>query len=206
MAGALTRDLLPGDLMARARARDLQTRLVGYLHPLLDVGGPRLGQDERLAHRREAVRRLAQQQRERATFDLEVVAVGDLLGHRLVVARLRLQRVHDGRGADLEVALGLRELLVDRGLLRLGQRHVVLREQHVEVGLRHAKREVLRGAGEHHLGLQHRVPRLVHGDPVLHAKDRLRQCDGVGLGGVAHLAGAAVEVVAEDRGAARKHR
>jgi hypothetical protein len=153
--------------------------------------------------RHEAVGHLAEEHLQRAALHLEVVAVEDLLGDRLVVARLRFQGVDDGGGADLEIALRLGELLVDRGLLRFGQRHVVLREQHVEIRLRGAQPQVLLREREHRLRLQHRGAGLVDGDPVLHAEDRLRERDREGVGGVVAVGRAvALGIVAEDRGAA----
>jgi len=120
---------------------------------------------------------------------------------------LGFQRVDDGRRAHLEVALGLGELLGDGAVLRIGERHVVLREEHVEIRLRHAQDQVLLRAGESRLGLDHLLLRLVDGDPALQAEDRLRERDRVGLGGeVAVGRAVALGVVAEDRGAAREER
>ena len=61
---------------------------------------------------------------ERDALGAQVVVGGDLLRGGEVEARLRLARVGDGRGADLEIALGRGELLGDGGLAgaRGGQR------------------------------------------------------------------------------------
>ena len=107
--------------------------------------------------------------------DLELVLAAISWATDEVVARLRLVRVGDGRGADLEVALRLRELLGDRDLLRAMKCEVVLRGEHVEVGLRHAHDQVLRRLAELRLGLQHLELRLLVLDDVLPAEDRLRQ-------------------------------
>ena len=53
----------------------------------------------------------------------------DLLRPDQVKARLGLVRIRDRRGAHLEVALGLGQLLGDGGLLRPHQRQVALRCQ-----------------------------------------------------------------------------
>ena len=74
-----------------------------------------------------------------------------------------------------------------------------LREQHVEVGLGDAQPQVLLGLGESGFGLQHQLLRLGDRDPVLHAEDRLRQRDAVGLVRVVEAGRPrAVEPVARD--------
>ena len=71
----------------------------------------------------------------------------------VVVARLRLVGVGDGRHADLEVALRLRELLGHRGLLRLGELDVVLRRAARRSTRRDAQDQILLGHGEREVGL-----------------------------------------------------
>ena len=79
-------------------------------------------------------------------FIAQVVLGGDLLRQHQVEARLRLARVGDGGGADLEVALGRGQLLGrSPPCARASKAERVLRGQHVEVGLRHADDQVLAG-------------------------------------------------------------
>src|SRR6185503_3730774 len=78
-------------------------------------------------------------------------------------------------GADLEVALGLGQLLRDGGLLRADQRQRVLRRQHLEVGLRGAQRQVLARLGEDRLRLAYLVLGLVALREVLRPEQRLRE-------------------------------
>src|SRR5438128_1727396 len=70
----------------------------------------------------------------------------------VVVGGLGFVGVGDGLGADLEVALGRGQLLGGRGLLGARRFQRVLGRQHVEVGLGHARDQVLLGLGE--LGLR----------------------------------------------------
>jgi hypothetical protein len=98
------------------------------------------------------------------------------------------------------VAVPTSKLLRDRALLRFRQRHVVAREEHVEVRLRHAQRQVLLRVREHRLRLQHLLLGLADRDPVLHAEDRLRQRHGVGLRRDVEIArDLALDLVAKDR-------
>jgi hypothetical protein len=207
VARLLALHLLLRDLVARARHRHRVARVGRGLHPLLDVVGRGGRQRERVAQRHESLGELAQQHREQALLHLEIGPVGDLLRHRLVVTCLRLQGVHDRRRANLEVALGLGELLVERGLLGFREGHGVAREQHVEVRLRRAQRQVLLRLRERGLRLQHRLLRLADRDPVLHAEDRLRERDAVGLVGVVEAGRAlAVEPVARHARVGRDER
>ena len=78
----------------------------------------------------------------------EVVVGGDLLRRRQVEARLRFARVGDGRRADLEVALGRRQLLGDRRLVGARRLQRVLGAEDVEVRLADAQHQVLLGGVE----------------------------------------------------------
>ena len=204
MAGTLARHFLLRDLEVGAGGDHVEARSGRGHDPRLDVVGARGRERKGLAQRREAFGHLAEQHLQRPALDLEVVQVRDRLGDRLVVSRLGFQGIDDGRGSDLEVALGLRELLVDRGLLRFRQRHVVLGEQHVEVGLGEPQPQVLQRASQHRLGLQHQVLRLVDRDPALQAQDRLRERHRDRPGVVVAVGDAvALGVVAEDRAGRR---
>ena len=97
-------------------------------------------------------------------------------------------RVGDGGGADLEIALGLRQLFGNGGLLRLDGGQGVLRGQHVEVGLCRAHDQVLRGLAELRLGLRDLELGLLVLRPILHAEQGLREC---------HRPAVAVEVAGE---------
>jgi len=125
----------PGDLGGRFLQRDRIALLLGEIDPVLHV--VRVGRRE--AHvctqRRQLRVFLAVERLQRPALVLEVVLRRDLLRHDEVEARLRLVRVDDGRGADLEITLGLGQLLGNRRFLRPHQPQRVLRREHVEVGL-----------------------------------------------------------------------
>ena len=93
----------------------------------------------------ELIRRAPDDRAQRRDFVVEIVACRDLLRDDLVVLGLRVIGVGDRRGADLEVALRLGEVLADRRLLALGQLDVEAGEQHVEVRLRHPDDQILPG-------------------------------------------------------------
>src|SRR6185369_18006249 len=107
MPGALPVHLGLRDLEAGARERHAEARVDRGLLPLLDARGRGRRELQRVLEGREAGERLADELLQRALLDLEVVRIGYRLGSRLVVARLGLERVDDGGGADLEVALRL---------------------------------------------------------------------------------------------------
>ena len=178
VARALPFDFARGDLEHRLVAADDEVVEARRVRPLVHDVRHRRGHGDRLK-RRQLVRDLADDLLQRAHRDLERVLARDLLGDREVVARLRLVRVGDGRGPDLEVALRLRELLGDRDLVGADEVEVVLRGEHLEVGLRHAHDEVLRRLPELGLGLQHLELRLLVLDDVLPAEERLREVNGV---------------------------
>ena len=71
-------------------------------------------------------RELADDLLQGALLDFEVTLRRDFLGSREVETRLRLVGVGDGRGADLEIAFRLRELLGDCDLLPLNEGKAVL--------------------------------------------------------------------------------
>ena len=111
---------------------------------------------------------------ERNLLDAQVVVGGDLLGHHEVVLGLRIARVGDGCGADFKVALGRCQLFGHRRLLRLDEGQVVLRRQHIEVGLADAHDQVLVGAGQLGLGQVHLLDALLVAGPVGGTVQRLR--------------------------------
>ena len=90
--------------------------------------------------------------------------------------------IGDRCGADLEIALGLGELLGDRHLLPLDERKTVLRGENVEIGLRDPHYQVLRRLAESSFGLRcFESGFLVHLD-ILPIEDGLCQRDGVAVG------------------------
>jgi hypothetical protein len=106
---------------------------------------------------------------------------GNLLRGRQVEARLRLVGVGDRCRADLEVLLGLLELLRDRRLVGLHRAQVLDREEDVEVGLGDAQDQILSGLREVGLGLHDQQLRLVVLDEILPAEQRLRQVDAIAV-------------------------
>jgi len=90
-------------------------------------------------------------------------------------------RVGDGRRADLEIALGLSELLGNRRFLRARERERVLRREHIEVGLRHPHDEILARLAEGRLGLPYLLLSLLELVPVLQAEDGLGKGERVAL-------------------------
>ena len=177
VAGARTLDLEGGDVVGDLRDADVEVLARRPLHPV--VGRGRLGELRREtgAHLLERVGRAADDRAQRRHPVVVLVAGRDLSRHDLVVLRLRLVGVDDGRHPDLEVALGPRELLGHGELLRLGELDVELGQQHVEVGDGDLDDEVLLRAVQHVLGLRDDLLGLVVGDLVLPAVQRLRSRD-----------------------------
>ena len=110
---------------------------------VLTSAGCGAGTIDRRRQRLGLARRACRPAVERELLDAQVVLGRDFLRDHQVVAGLRLARVGDGGGADLEVALGRGQLLGHRGLLRLHEGQRVLRRQHVEVSLADADDQVL---------------------------------------------------------------
>ena len=110
---------------------------------------------------------------ERDPLGDEVVVGGDLLRRRQVEARLRFARVGDGRRADLEVALGRRQLLGDRRLVGARRLQRVLGAEDVEVGLADAQHQVLLGGVEVGERRLERQLRLGDGRVVRAVEERL---------------------------------
>ena len=111
MPGTLALDFERSDLAVVLR--DLHGEIAGEcaLHP--GIGGVRIGQ-RRLERGSEALQiggLAADDRAQRGALVVEIVARRDLLRDDRVVLRLRLIGVGDRRDADLEVALGLRQLL-----------------------------------------------------------------------------------------------
>ena len=134
------------------------------------------------AQRRERFGKLADDQLQRTLFDFQIVLGCNLLCAGQVVARLGFMRVGDGGGADLEITLGLFQLFGNGGFLRADQGQTVLRGQHIEIGLCHARDQVLRRLREHRFGLCHLELGLLVGGPVLRPVDRLGQCHRPAIG------------------------
>ena len=111
---------------------------------------------KRLRSRRQA----ADDRAQRRELVVEIRARSDLLRDDLVVLRLRVVGVGDRRRADLEIALGLRQVFADRRLLALGQLDVEPRQQHVEIGLGDADDQVLLRRRQHEIALPDLLLRL----------------------------------------------
>ncbi len=163
----LLREVDPGLHVVRVGRRELDVRAQG-LDRLVNLAGHLL---------------------QGAALGLDIVQRRDLLRLRQVVARLRLVRVRDGRGADLEIALGLRQLLGDRHLLPANQAQRILRREHLEIGHRHAHDQVLGGLGEDGFGLLRLQFTLVVLRQVLRTIQRLRQRERIAIGAVIALSG-----------------
>ncbi len=104
------------------------------------------------------------------------LAIGDdPVGPGSVVAGLRLQHVGLVRQADIEAFVGLVELALERGFLRLGRGQVVLGAQHGKVALGRLQDEVLLSGRQLQGGLF--VDRLggLQLEPAVGAENGLRQ-------------------------------
>jgi hypothetical protein len=73
------------------------------------------------------------------------------------------------------------ELFGDGALLSLGKLHAVLRDQYVEVGLRHAHDQILFRSLELRLGLRDLQFSLSVSHPILLAEQRLSQGDAIAI-------------------------
>ena len=136
-------DLPTGDLHRRALDLHLQAAAQRLLHPRPDVRGLGRHQAHRAGQPGQRPGILAGDRRQRPVLHLQVVKTRHLLRVGQVEAGLRVVGVGDGGGADHEVALGLGQLLGDRALLGADELQVGLRQQHVEVALRHPQHQVL---------------------------------------------------------------
>ncbi|MCY1231250.1 hypothetical protein D9M72_436920 [compost metagenome] len=154
---------------------DLRVAGLGLRGPGVDVGRLRAGDGRLGAQAHQFVDRLAGDLLQRGAPDLQVALCGDLGRGGQVVARLGVVGIDDGGGADLEVALGLFQLLADCLLLRARQVQVVLRGKHVEVGLRGARDQVELGLVEGDFARHRRQLALLVGFPAVPAEQRLAQ-------------------------------
>ena len=82
--------------------------------------------------------------------------------------------------------------------LRLCKLHAVLRDQHIEIGLRDAQHQVLLGDPELRLGLRDLQFGLGICQPVLLAEQRLHQVHAIAVAVVAVIAAAEAEAVSPD--------
>ena len=101
------------------------------------------GQQHRHGHRLRVQTGAANDALERQAFDVEVVLGREFLRCGEVETGLRLARVSDGGGADLEIALGRCELLGDRLFPGLYRSERVGGCQHIEIGLGNPNDQVL---------------------------------------------------------------
>ena len=158
------------DFVIETQLSNYRARLFGGGNPLLHVARLRQTQFRVVAQRCQARRHFSDQLLQRALLDIEIIQIRNFFRDREIVLGLRLVGVGDGRGADFKIAFGLRQLFADGFFLRAGQRDVVLRKQHIEIGLRGAHDQGLARVGEHGFGLLHLQSGLVDDDPVRHAK------------------------------------
>ena len=101
------------------------------------------------------------------------------------MARLRFVQVGDGRYANLEATLGLRQLLCQGVFLRTGHAEFVVTLQHVEIGARHAQQQVLFGKQQLLLCQPDLQFGLVGAELVGDAKEGLAQDERAAAGGIA---------------------
>ena len=173
MAGAVAFDFLVGDGLGDALDLGLQVAFGGACSPGVD--GLRFDLEFARFHEDvERAGRFADEFFQRAQTDGEAVLLGDFLRHCEVVARLRFMGVGDGGGADFEVALGGRQLFGDGRFLRIDEGDVVLRLQHVEIGLCDAQDQVLCRYLQLHLGDLDLLLGLLVLHQILFTEQRLR--------------------------------
>lgn len=112
-------------------------------------------------------------------LDLEIVLARQFLRADQIETRLRFMGIGDRRSTDLEIPLRLLQLLRDGLLAGAHRRQILLRVQHVEIRLRDAQDQILRGLRENRLGLRDLPFGLPILDDVLPAEQRLGQADVV---------------------------
>ena len=122
MCSAIAHDILR--LEIKGFLRDAHGQAVGTraFYPRLHGIGRRRRRRKIPGRPGECRRRAADQLFQCAVFDFHIGLSPDFLCGDQVITRLRFVGVGDGGVADLEIALGLRQLLADRGLLGLGER------------------------------------------------------------------------------------
>ncbi len=148
MPGAVARDVARGDFHLELADRHAIVLVLGRRHPRIDRGRLRHGQRRARFQRRQVARRSADDGLQRVALVVQVIDGSKFLRQHQVVRGLRLVRIGDGLGADFKIALGRCQLLGGGVLLGAGRFQLVLRRQHVEVGLRHARDQVLLGLGK----------------------------------------------------------
>ena len=125
--------------------RRLHIRTVFHRHgaPFLDVGRHGRLQRDLLLQVRQLLGAHAQDLPQRLPGIVQIVDGQDLVGHRLIVARLRFVHPGDGDESHLEALLGLFQL-ARRGLLvGLHEGEGLLGGEHVEIGLGDPQHQVL---------------------------------------------------------------
>ena len=175
VAGLGEVDRQRGDVEILLRDADVEIvreRAVDPVVELVRIG--RSGNEPR-AHLLQLLREATDDRAQRRHLVVVVVLRLDFLRDDVVVLRLRLVGVGDRRDADLEIALRLRERLGHGLLLALRELDVVLGKQHVEIRDGDAHDEVLLRQFEHEVRLRDLFLRLVVGDEVLIAEQRLRR-------------------------------
>ena len=150
--------------------------------PLIHVAWLRHGQFGILARCGKRARRFADDCLQGVLPDLEIAFGSDLLSDGQVVAGLCFMGVGDGRGADLEILLGRFQLLDDGRLVGTHGLQVFDSINCIEIGLRHAQDQILASLHKVGFGLRHLHFRLVVGNPVLPAEQRLRERELVAVG------------------------
>ena len=145
---------------------DQRVQGLGLLYPEADVVGLHRVQQYRCAHWFGLRAALAHQLVQRQRLDAQVVVGGQFLGHGQVVAGLGVTGVHNGGGADLEVAFGRGQLFGHGGLQAAHIGQAVGGGQHIEEGLTDPHDQVLLGGQQLVLGQLGRFFSLGEACPV----------------------------------------
>ena len=200
MAAARRAHVLPGDVRRQTARYQGEILLQGHVDPALFAARIGIGQLERFDGTRQIIEHIAGDLAQQLLSGCQLPLRGNDRCRAGIVGGARFLDVGDGDQADVVALLGLLELTIDRGQIALLRVDVVLRREHVEIALRHARDEVLLRRLVIRLGLRDLRIRALQGHPILPAEQVLLEVDAVMVSG---RRDAAVEGKAlENRGAA----
>jgi len=177
MPGVLALDLARGDFVGCLRSLHQRVGVFGHAHPLADIRRLRCQQRHARLERLELAFILADHGTQHFPLDCQIVFCRQFLSDDQIVARLCFVDVGNGRRADIERTLGCGKLFADGGFLRARRGQRFLRQQNIEIGLCDTHDQDLSCSNELRFGTRDRQFRLIVGNPILHAEQRLRQRD-----------------------------
>ena len=175
MAGALAVHFAGRQIGVGLGDLDVDAVFLGGTNPGVHVTGLRRRQFGVLAQPGQCARLFGDNRLQGASLDLQIALGGNFLSVGEVEACLRFMRIGNRCRADLETLLGEFQLLNDGRLVGAHCGQVLAGVEYVEIGLGCTQDQILTGLSEVGFGLCNLQLRLVVGNPVLPAEERLAQ-------------------------------